>query len=111
MQEETVQPQNAQNQSGDKSVEELLVDAQAKLEQQREQVLRAVAETENVRKRLQADAATAQKYALERFAENLLPVMDGLEAAVKSGDPSGMELVLKQFLAALAKSNVRASSG
>jgi molecular chaperone GrpE len=99
MQEETVQPQ--------KSLEELLAEAQAKIEQQRDTMMRAVADAENARKRAQADAATARKYALERFAEGLLPVLDSLEAAVKSGDTSGVELTLKQLHAALEKSHVR----
>jgi molecular chaperone GrpE len=99
MQEETVQPQ--------KSLEELLAEAQAKIEQQRDTMMRAVADAENARKRAQADTAAARKYALERFAEGLLPVLDSLEAAVKSGDTSGIELTLKQLHAALEKSHVR----
>ena len=65
--------------------------------------LRAVADADNARKRAQAEAAAAQKYALERFAEGLLPVLDSLEAAVRSGDTSGVELTLKQLRAALEK--------
>ena len=61
MQEETVQPQDSQN--GDKSPEELLAEAQAKIEQQREAMLRAVAEADNARKRTQAEAASAQRVA------------------------------------------------
>jgi molecular chaperone GrpE len=100
MQEETVQPQ-------EKSLEELLAEAQAKIEQQREAMLRALADADNAGKRAKAEAAAAQKYALERFAEGLLPVMDSLEAALRSGDTSGVELTLKQLQAALEKSNVR----
>ena len=108
MQEETVQPQNAQNRDpADKPLEEQLAEVQARLEEQREQMLRAVAEAENARKRAQTEAASAQKYALERFAGGLLPVVDSLEAAVKSADVSGVELVLRQLLAALDKANVR----
>ena len=101
MQEETVQPQN------EKSLEELLAEAQARLEQQRDSMMRAVADAENARKRTQAEAANAQKYALERFAEGLLPVMDSLEAALKTGDISGVQLTLKQLRAALEKSSIR----
>jgi molecular chaperone GrpE len=101
MQEETVQPQN------EKSLEELLADAQARLEQQRETMMRAVADAENARKRAQAEAASAQKYALERFAEGLLPVVDSLEAALRSRDTSGVELTLKQLQSALDKSSIR----
>lgn len=107
MQEETVQPQDAENQQPEKSLEELLAETQAKLEQQREQMLRAVADADNTRKRIQAEAASAQKYALERFANGLLPVLDSLEAAVKSADVSGVELILRQFVAALDKANIR----
>ena len=101
MQEETVQPQN------EKSLEELLAEAQSRLEQQRDTMMRAVADAENARKRAQAEAASAQKYALERFAEGLLPVMDSLEAALKTGDISGVQLTLKQLRSALEKSSIR----
>jgi molecular chaperone GrpE len=90
----------------DKSLEELLAEAQAKIEQQREAMLRAIADADNVRKRAQAEAGTAQKYALERFAEALLPVVDSLEAALQSGDTSGVELTLRQMKAALERQNV-----
>src|SRR5712691_2737089 len=52
--------------SPDKPLAELLAEAQAKLEQQRDAMMRAVADAENARKRAQTEAATAQKYALER---------------------------------------------
>jgi len=107
MQEETVQPHHPEKKQPEKSPEDLLAEAQAKLEQQREQMLRAVADADNTRKRVQAEAAAAQKYALERFANGLLPVLDGLEAAVKSADLSGVELVLRQLVAALDKANIR----
>ena len=106
MQEETVQPQKAENQPSP-SLEEQLAAAQAKLAEQREQMLRAVADADNSRKRAQAEAANIQKYALERFANGLLPVLDGLEAAVKSADLSGVELVLRQLVTALDKANIR----
>ena len=89
-----------------KSLEELLAEAQAKIEQQREAMLRAVADADNLRKRAQAEASTAQKYALERFAEGLLPVMDSLEAALQSKDVSGVELTLRQMKAALEKQSI-----
>jgi molecular chaperone GrpE len=103
MQEESVQPQNAENQQPGKSLEERLAESEARLEQ----MLRAVADADNTRKRAQAEAASAQKYALERFANGLLPVLDSLEAAVKSADVSGVELTLRQLVGALEKANVR----
>jgi molecular chaperone GrpE len=114
--EETVQPQ--QPRAGDKSLEELLAETQAKMEQQRDNLMRAVAEAENARKRAQADAASTQKYAVERFAESLLPVVDSLEAALeaaaKTPDTSGpallrgVEVTLRQLLNALERARVSA---
>jgi len=99
MQEETVQPE--------RSAEELLAEAQAKIEEQRDAMLRAVADADNVRKRAQAEALASQKYAVERFAESLLPVMDSLLAALQSKDVSGVELTLRQLKAALEKASIR----
>ena len=105
MQEETVQPQDAGN--SELPLEQQLAEALARLEQQREAMLRIAADAENTRKRTQAEAATAQKYALERFAESLLPVLDSLEAATQTRDVSGVELTLRQMLGALEKSGVQ----
>ena len=105
MQEESVQPQK--DQPSESALDEQLAEARAKLAEQREQMLRAVADADNARKRAQTEAANAQKYALERFASGLLPVLDSLEAAVRSADLSGVELVLRQLAAALDKANIR----
>ena len=90
MQEESVQPKEAQN--GAKPIEQQLAEAQAQVEQQRDAMLRALADAENARKRFQAEAANAQKYALERFAEALLPVIDSLEAALANREASPQAL-------------------
>ena len=110
MQEKTVQPhpQDQQEQKQDqKSLEELLAEAHARIEQQRDTMMRAIADAENARKRAQAEAGSARKYAVEAFAEALLPVVDSLEAALKSGDTTGVELTFKQLKTALEKSSVR----
>jgi len=104
MQEETVQPEEAQNST--KSLEQQLAEAQAEAAQKRDAMLRALADAENARKRWQAEAASAQKFALERFADSLLPVMDSLEAALQTRDVSGIEITLKQLAAALEKAKV-----
>jgi molecular chaperone GrpE len=106
MQEETVQPGGEAN-PADKPVEQQLAEALATIAQQKDVLLRTLADAENARKRFQADAANSQKYALERFAENLLPVMDSLEAALKTKDISGVELTQRQLKAALEKAAVR----
>jgi molecular chaperone GrpE len=51
-----------------------------------DQYLRAVAELDNIRKRAQKDVESANRYGLERFAGELIPVMDSLELAVQSDD-------------------------
>ena len=112
MQEETVQPQPAEN-SG-KPLEQQLAEAQAQVQTQREAMLRALADAENARKRYQAEAANSQKYAIERFAEALLPVVDSLEAALANKDASpealrdGVQLTLRQLSQALEKARVSA---
>lgn len=73
--------------------------------------VRAKAETENVRKQGQADVARAHKYAVDRFATELLPVKDALELALASpGDADslreGVALTLKQLDAAFAKFDI-----
>jgi len=110
MQEETVQPQPAEDSA--KPMEQQLADAQAQVAAQREQMLRAMADAENARKRFQAEAASSQKYAIERFAESLLPVMDSLEATLANKDASpealhdGVELTLRQLSQALEKARI-----
>jgi molecular chaperone GrpE len=69
-------------------------------------MMRALAEAENARKRTLSEAATAQKFAVERFANSLLPVVDSLEAALKSADASGMELTLRLLQSAFDKTGL-----
>src|SRR5690242_13279015 len=110
MQENSVQPQAAEDPA--KPLAEQLAQAQARIEQQRDAMLRAMADAENARKRFKAEAASAQKYALERFAEQLLPVADSLEAALDNAQASpealrdGVQLTLKQLGAAFHKVQV-----
>ena len=86
--------------------------AELKAEEHHDAWLRAKAETENVRRRAQEDIAKASKFAVERFARELLAVKDSLEAALAAEAPSvesmrsGTELTLKQLIAAFEKSNL-----
>lgn len=106
------QRESASTATGEKSLDALLAEAQAKIDEQREAWMRAVAEAENIRKRAQADVAAAHKFGVERFAESLLPVMDSLEAALAAAADSpqalrdGLELTLKQLQAAFQKANL-----
>ena len=71
-----------------------LAQAEENLRQQRDQYLRSVAELDNVRKRAQRDIESAHRYALERFASELLPVRDSLELAVRNGANGDLQSVL-----------------
>ena len=94
-------------------LEAALVAARLELEAQREQRLRALAETDNVRKRAQREIDNAQRYALERFAAELLGVRDSLELAVRSGEhdgaslQSGLQATLKQLTSAFEKFSIQ----
>jgi molecular chaperone GrpE len=95
-----------------RSLDELLAEAQAKLDEQRDAWLRALADAENARKRAQADIAQARKYAAERIVEDLLPVMDSLEAALGAAGASpdalraGVELTQRQLRLAFERAGV-----
>ncbi len=106
------QPELSKEQS-ENQVEEL----QQKLSTLGEQLLREQAEMQNVRRRAQRDIESAHKYALEKFAGELLSVVDNLERAIDAIDADdesqkavaeGLELTLKTFIEVLAKYNVEA---
>jgi len=92
--------------------EAALAEAQVKIAELQESFLRAKAETENVRRRAQEDVTKAHKFAIESFAEHLLPVVDSLEAAVAHSSDDlqkvreGVELTLRQLSGALEKGRV-----
>jgi len=94
--------------------EAALAEAQAKVTELQDAFIRAKAETENVRRRAQEDVAKAHKFAIENFAEHLLPVMDSLEAALAHNSDDlakvneGVELTLRQLTGALEKGKVLA---
>ncbi|AVF35660.1 nucleotide exchange factor GrpE [Rahnella sikkimica] len=90
------------------------LEAQLKEVQQRERdsLLRAKAEVENIRRRTELDIEKAHKFALEKFSGELLPVIDNLERALDLADKSnselaglieGVELTLKSLLDAVRK--------
>ena len=90
------------------------LEAQLKELQQRERdtLLRAKAEVENIRRRTELDVEKAHKFALEKFSGELLPVIDNLERALDLADKSnselaglieGVDLTLKSLLDAVRK--------
>jgi molecular chaperone GrpE len=88
---------------------EALRKAEAQAQEYQENWLRARAESDNIRKRAQADVASAHKYAIDNFAGELLPVFDALDAALATAGASaeslrdGVELTRKQLTTAFGK--------
>jgi molecular chaperone GrpE len=94
------------------TTETLLAELQVKHTEMSDAYLRAKAETENVRRRSEEEVAKARKFAVESFAENLLPVKDSLEAAIaiQKATPEqlleGVHATLRQLTQALERSRV-----
>ncbi len=93
-------------------VDELEKQLQQSQKTEREAMIRAQAEIENIRRRTQQDVEKAHKFALEKFSNELLPVLDNLERALSAADHEneqmkpmieGLELTLKSFLDAVRK--------
>lgn len=90
-------------------VEKELDAALAKANENYDLYLRAKADCENIRRRSQDEIAKAHKFAIESFAESLIPVVDSLEKAIEVKDSmpekmrEGVELTLRQLRSAFEK--------
>ncbi|GGI94318.1 protein GrpE [Shewanella hanedai] len=93
-------------------LEQALVEANAKIEEQKDSVTRAAASEANIRRRAVQDVEKAHKFALEKFANELLPVIDNMERALHGTDAEaeaskaiyeGVELTLKSFVCTVDK--------
>lgn len=101
--------------------EDKLAAAQAELAEYRDKMLRAAAEFDNYKKRMERDRNAAMKYAGEHILREMLPVVDNLERAIAQGVMAenaaeqklaalleGVQLTLKSMLAVLEKFEVKA---
>jgi molecular chaperone GrpE len=112
-QDESIQSEPAAE-AGDimPSTEELLQASERKAQEHYDAWMYAKAETENMRRRAAEDVSKAQKFAVERFSNEMLAVKDSLEAglAVETASvesfKSGMELTLKQLSSVFDKFNI-----
>jgi len=92
--------------------EQRLADMEARLANMSDAYLRAKAEAENIRRRSEEEASKARKFAIESFAESLLPVRDSLEAALALPNASneqlleGVQATLRQLAQALERNKV-----
>ena len=98
-------------------LEKALTEAKAKVEEQKDSVVRAAAETENIRRRAAMDVEKARKFALEKFVNELLPVLDNMDHAVAGLNiedeegpmkalHEGVELTRKTLVSAVEKFGV-----
>jgi len=93
-------------------LEAALLSSEAKIKEQQDSVLRAKAEVDNMRRRSEQEVDKARKYALNKFAEELLPVIDNLERAILAADKEseavkplleGVEMTHNSFVTTVAK--------
>lgn len=99
---------------------ERLNQAEQKANDNWERALRSQAEVDNAVRRAERDVANAHKYALEKFVNELLPIVDSLELSAASVPPDmqvaakpvleGVELTLKMFYSAMEKFGIQAIS-
>ncbi|OYY93844.1 MAG: nucleotide exchange factor GrpE [Hydrogenophilales bacterium 28-61-23] len=96
------------------SLEEQLRQAELNAQEHHDAWLRAKADAENARRRALDEIDKARRFALDKFAAELLPVKDSLEAALATGDSasieslkSGVELTLKQLSGVFEKNSIK----
>jgi molecular chaperone GrpE len=103
---------DTESSSSESGMAEKLAAAESRAAEMHDAFLRAKAEAENMRRRAQEDIARAHKFAIESFAEALVPVKDSLEMALKVETPSieslkeGVEMTLKQLSSAFEKNRL-----
>ena len=109
----------AENSPESASAGERIAALEAELAETRDKLLRALAETENVRRRAQREREDAQRYSLQNFAKDMLSVADNLRRALESlpedaaEDPvtrnllAGVAATERELLAALERHGVR----
>ncbi|MGB1238354.1 MAG: nucleotide exchange factor GrpE [Pseudomonadales bacterium] len=91
-----------------------LKEAQDEVASLKDQMLRAVADAQNIKRRAEQDVSKAHKFGTEKFVNEMLPIVDSLERALesKSDDEAtkamyeGVEMTLSMFVSGLAKFNV-----
>lgn len=96
-------------------LEAALLQTEMRLKEQQDSVVRAKAEVENMRRRTEQEISKARKFAINKFAEELLPVIDNLERAMEAADSEnevvkpfleGIEMTHKSFTDVVAKNGL-----
>ena len=122
VEEELEEQLEAQEESDIEEVEDELVTLQNEVAALQDKYARVHADFDNIKKRLEREKYQALDYANEKFAKDIIPVLDALDGAIKAkamdADPEtllekvseGVELTMKQFLSVLEKHGVTAVS-
>ena len=111
-QQEASATPEATDTAAEPGLEAQLAAAEARVAELQDAFMRARAEGDNIRRRAQEDVAKAHKFAIESFAEAMVPVRDSLEMALKVEAPTmeslkeGVEMTLKQLTAAFEKNRL-----
>lgn len=113
--EQAVEDLESAEEQVEADLEKALEEAQQQAAEHWEQLLRVKADMENLRRRTRIDVENAHKFALEKFVNALLPVVDSLEMGIEAARQDnasvealreGMEMTLKLFLDVLAEFGV-----
>lgn len=113
-QDSTEQPADNTAQGATPDTQAELAAAKAEATKAKDGHLRALADIENIRRRTQRDIEDARAFALQRFADDLLPVLDDLAAGLAAADKAtdvktvvdGFRMMADRFKAALAKNGL-----
>jgi molecular chaperone GrpE len=115
LQNEAAEGKENKDPESTETLEEKLASAQLAATDNWDKLLRVQAEMDNLRRRTEKDLQNAHKYALEKFARDLLAVVDSLELGIQAATADapevtklreGSELTLKQLLGTLEKFGV-----
>lgn len=108
---EVTEEQDASEQPDADKLAEELATAVAEIETLKDQMLRIQADAQNIRRRAEQDVEKAHKFGVEKFASEMLPIVDSLERALEAfGEDDdlkpmreGVEMTMNMFLSGLAK--------
>lgn len=114
---DTPKPEDAAGAAAEPTAAELnpeikIAELEGRLAEMSDAYLRAKAEVENTRRRSEEELAKARKFAIEAFAESLLPVMDSLDGAIATPNAAvevvleGVHATRRQLMSALERNKV-----
>jgi molecular chaperone GrpE len=115
MQAQTDSPENQAGSESDDDLAEQLAEAQGKVKEYWDQIVRLNAEIDNNRKRAQRDVENAHKFAVKNFVESLLPIADSMELGLNAANADnvnidsikqGIEMTHELFVKTMEKNGI-----